>query len=239
MMKKYTALLSGLIVCFTCMNNFMMTNAEDAEFIWTSYVIGDNNIIYAKSEDYDVDDEVPNAGTVFLTHMDALKENPSAEFAVWINPYHLETVYEKEIEQFKKENTGYHMEKKTRCYLLDLEAERLKENGIQVIRVNKDPGRSNYIYALVNAEDLNAMPFSEEIGFMVGLAERVPFGDINEDESVNILDVIAINRAVLGKDELSDTQANAADINRNGVPDSEDALSVLKYVVGLADLPVV
>ncbi|GEM_PF-1700501 len=58
-------------------------------------------------------------------------------------------------------------------------------------------------------------------------------GDANSDGKINILDIIAVNRAVLGKETLSDAQLKAIDFNQNGKPDSEESLAVLKYLVGL------
>ena len=58
-------------------------------------------------------------------------------------------------------------------------------------------------------------------------------GDANEDETINIVDVISVNKNIMGKETLNDYSILATDINKDGVPDSEDALSILKYVVGL------
>lgn len=58
-------------------------------------------------------------------------------------------------------------------------------------------------------------------------------GDANLDGNINILDVIVINRAVLGKENLSAEQIKAADVNKNNVPDSVDSLTIMKYIVGL------
>lgn len=58
-------------------------------------------------------------------------------------------------------------------------------------------------------------------------------GDANLDGNVDILDVITINKAILGKETLTRHQNEFSDVNQNGVPDSSDALAVLKYIVGL------
>ncbi|GEM_PF-2714372 len=60
-------------------------------------------------------------------------------------------------------------------------------------------------------------------------------GDANADGSINILDVITMNRAVLGKESLTEAQLRAVDFNQNGKPDSEESLAMLKYIVGLID----
>lgn len=66
-----------------------------------------------------------------------------------------------------------------------------------------------------------------EAGFLLG--------DPSEDKQINILDVILINRAVLGREKLSDAQNKACDVNKNGTVDSSDSLLLLKYIVGLID----
>ena len=58
-------------------------------------------------------------------------------------------------------------------------------------------------------------------------------GDANLDGSVDILDAITVNKAILGKEELSALQVKAADLNGNGVPDSADSLMIMKKIVGL------
>ena len=60
-------------------------------------------------------------------------------------------------------------------------------------------------------------------------------GDVTMDDSVDILDVITVNKAVLGKETLTALQNKAADINRDGKVDSSDALEILKQVVGLTE----
>ncbi|MBR0485257.1 MAG: hypothetical protein IJJ69_10840 [Oscillospiraceae bacterium] len=58
-------------------------------------------------------------------------------------------------------------------------------------------------------------------------------GDATGDGAVDILDVITINQTILGKDTLTEEQLKAIDFNGNGKPDSEEALIIMKYIVGL------
>lgn len=58
-------------------------------------------------------------------------------------------------------------------------------------------------------------------------------GDATGEGDINILDVITVNKAVMGKENLTDAQLKAVDFNANGKPDSEEALTILKYIVGL------
>jgi len=58
-------------------------------------------------------------------------------------------------------------------------------------------------------------------------------GDADSNGKVDILDVITINKAIMGKESITDTQLKAIDFNGNGKPDSEESLTLLKYIVGL------
>ncbi len=58
-------------------------------------------------------------------------------------------------------------------------------------------------------------------------------GDVDTSGKVDILDVITINRAILGKDKLNDKQKIAADVDGSGETDSTDSLMIMKFIVGL------
>lgn len=58
-------------------------------------------------------------------------------------------------------------------------------------------------------------------------------GDVTLDCEVDIMDVIAANKYILGAAELCDTAKKNADISGDGTPDSMDSLAILKEVVGL------
>ena len=62
---------------------------------------------------------------------------------------------------------------------------------------------------------------------------NVKYGDANEDGKVDILDVIVVNKSLLGAMSLSNQGKLNADVNKNNKPDSDDALQILKHVVGL------
>ena len=63
--------------------------------------------------------------------------------------------------------------------------------------------------------------------------EAFKLGDATLDGCIDILDVITINKAILGKEELTALQIKASDINHNDVPDANDALMIMKYIVGV------
>ena len=58
-------------------------------------------------------------------------------------------------------------------------------------------------------------------------------GDADGSGQIDILDAVTLNKAILGKETLSETQLKAIDFNGNGKPDSEESLMLMKYIVGL------
>ncbi len=58
-------------------------------------------------------------------------------------------------------------------------------------------------------------------------------GDADLSGKVDILDVITINRAILGKEKLEGSGLANIDFNRNSKPDASDSLTVMKLIVGL------
>ncbi len=58
-------------------------------------------------------------------------------------------------------------------------------------------------------------------------------GDADNNQKTDIRDVIQVNRAVLGKETLKKEEIAHIDFNHNGVADSEDALMLIKKIVGL------
>ena len=73
------------------------------------------------------------------------------------------------------------------------------------------------------------------LGDVKTYAPEYGLGDVTGDGAVDILDVITVNKAVLGKESLTDVQNRAADVNKSGNPDSVDSLMILKKIVGLID----
>ena len=66
----------------------------------------------------------------------------------------------------------------------------------------------------------------------------VVYGDCDVDGDVDIMDVIAINKSLLGSLSLSAQGKTNADVDRNTAIDTTDALNILKAVVKLVTLPV-
>ena len=65
------------------------------------------------------------------------------------------------------------------------------------------------------------------------------YGDVNDDGEVDIMDVIALNKFLLGSTTLEADAKKRADVDLNETLDSTDSLNILKYVVNLVTkLPV-
>lgn len=105
------------------------------------------------------------------------------------------------------------------CWIITSEFDSQKP-GIYTIYVSQTE-------ELLDAE--NTPSFTVE----VEAPESLQTGDADGSGNIDILDVITINKTILGKEKLSDAQIEAADINRNGIPDFDDSLVLLKYIVDL------
>ena len=69
-----------------------------------------------------------------------------------------------------------------------------------------------------------------------GQQELVPdYGNVMVDDKVDIMDVIALNRYLLGSTKLDAQQQVNADVMHDGKLDSTDSLTLLKYVVEILD----
>ena len=67
----------------------------------------------------------------------------------------------------------------------------------------------------------------------VGVAEYRQ-GDLDNSGKLDILDVVAINKSILGVKELSKAAQKAADLNGDGRMDADDSLCLLKLVLDIS-----
>ncbi len=65
------------------------------------------------------------------------------------------------------------------------------------------------------------------------------YGDVNCDETVNVLDVILLNKNLLGGETLSEQGILNADVDGDAAPTVADSLTILKYIISLVpSLPI-
>lgn len=60
-------------------------------------------------------------------------------------------------------------------------------------------------------------------------------GDLDGTATIDIMDVIMVNRFLLGSISLSNVEKQCADVDGNGTINSTDSINILKYVVELID----
>lgn len=87
-------------------------------------------------------------------------------------------------------------------------------------------------------DDSAAQAYATENGFTFDSLGEAPVpdiltGDVDGSEAIDIIDVILINKYLLGSTSLTDLQKAAADVDKNGEIDPTDSLNILKYVVEL------
>ena len=78
-----------------------------------------------------------------------------------------------------------------------------------------------------------AEKFAEEHDIAFRVTGSLAKGDVNADLDVDILDVIALNKHILGVGTLDKTGLQNADMDGNGIVDSADPLALLKTVLGI------
>ena len=93
---------------------------------------------------------------------------------------------------------------------------------------NDDASAELVDYIIISSDTENTETETETVS-----AAKTLYGDADENGKIDILDVITLNRAILGKEKLSDQAEINADVNRSGKPDATDSLMIMKYIVGL------
>ncbi|MDE5754328.1 MAG: hypothetical protein K2H89_07305 [Oscillospiraceae bacterium] len=263
MLKKLTAMLSSIVLGTLCVSGLNMP--ADADWWNDStYVVGADNVIYATGDNMILAEYEAPAGEFHCSGLlqQAVAENPDMEFAVQIDEDSFDyDVYEKQfcnetlldgvtytdikeslydkgwinwtdddrelMHKIDVEAGAYAREKCAESRRLELEM--LQENGVELIM------KGDYLdYMIVTAEQLQELPMNQEIGYKASLA-MPSTGDVTMDAETDIVDVITINRVVVGVEQVLDVQRMAGDINQNGVLDLSDSLSILQYTVGLVD----
>ena len=92
---------------------------------------------------------------------------------------------------------------------------------------------------IVMTEALKAVDtsLSDKVGYIVtGDNQIIKLGDVTIDEAVSIIDVLAVNQALIGVRSLGEYGELAGDVNHNGTLDDGDAIKILKSLAGLETL---
>lgn len=63
----------------------------------------------------------------------------------------------------------------------------------------------------------------------------IVMGDATDDNEVDIIDVITMNKTILGQKTMSSYAQYVCDINKDNIVDPIDSLAVMEYIVGLID----
>lgn len=83
---------------------------------------------------------------------------------------------------------------------------------------------------------LSALIMLTGLSGLCASAEEYLYGDVDGNGKIDILDVITLNKAILGKETLSPEAVVLADVDGSGIPDSIDSLMIIKYIVGMIDV---
>ncbi len=130
-----------------------------------------------------------------------------------------------------------------RCNLVS-ESDKTKSHYFDFNLENRDISIEHVDWAsLQNGDTVSCITYN---GFPVFVTEKVSDitvkpvsaitanGDADGNGALDILDIITVNKAILGKENLDAERIPYIDFNQNNVPDSDDALTMLKMIVGLA-----
>ena len=143
-----------------------------------------------------------------------------------------------ETDTFKVENFSIKEYNATRhrirCHLVS-ESDKTKKHYFDFNLENRDIPLEHVDWAsLQNGDTVSCITYN---GFPVFVTEKEGFsadGDADGNGALDILDIITVNKAILGKENLDPERIPYIDFNQNNVPDSDDALTMLKMLVGLA-----
>ena len=102
---------------------------------------------------------------------------------------------------------------------------------------DSDAGRSYYSeddWATANAISANLMfhVFLDEGEGGGGACSASDFGDVNSDESVNVLDIVTIVNFIMGNGEPTEYEACAGDINEDGSMNVLDIVTIVNIIMG-------
>jgi hypothetical protein len=94
------------------------------------------------------------------------------------------------------------------------------------------PGEYEFILTLT-ANEVDGIGYEADFGFILLVEEdnQLFLGDVNGDNTVNILDIVMVANYTLGQAEFSDEQIQAADVNGDGVINILDIVQIINIVL--------
>jgi WD40 repeat protein len=94
------------------------------------------------------------------------------------------------------------------------------------------PGEYEFILTLT-ANEVDGIGYDADFGFILLVEEdnQLFLGDVNGDNTVNILDIVMVANYTLGQAEFSDEQIQAADVNGDGVINILDIVQIINIVL--------
>lgn len=123
----------------------------------------------------------------------------------------------------------------------------LKNGECQIIGTNNSLSFARPVVVDLQEEETTEAPTEEPTEEFTGeqvigtepYSEVINYGDVNDDDNIDLVDVILLNKFLMIGTPLSDSGMDAADVVKDGTLDEVDSLTILKYVIRLVDaLPV-
>ena len=111
-----------------------------------------------------------------------------------------------------------------------------KQTSKMVFLLESPQSDSYEIYGA--AENVNLIAACEAAGlkfYPLSPEQTLSAGDVDGNGAIDLLDVITLNKNLLGLQQLDESQQKAADVNADDSLDSSDSLLILRYIVHLED----
>ena len=94
------------------------------------------------------------------------------------------------------------------------------------------PGEYEFILTLT-ANEVDDVGYEDDFGFTLIVEQDSQLfpGDVNGDDTVNILDIVMVANYTLGQAEFTDEQIQAADLNQDGIINILDIVQIINIVL--------
>lgn len=105
-------------------------------------------------------------------------------------------------------------------------------------QINDDGTGDGKRTSIANWYDMTGMGYTDMSGLGILKLTGEPsslLGDVTLDGEIDILDIIALNKYILGKSSLEGQELINADVDRSNKIDTTDSLLIMKYIVQLID----